>query len=266
VKIGVVGHLGVVGGAVARGLARIGHAVGGWDLRDPRTSVRDVADAEVIFVCVPTPARPDGACDVSRVAGVVDRLADAGARGVVAIKSTVPPGTTAALAETYPRLRLAHCPEFLRERAADVDFVEHHDVCVIGARADADFAAVAAAHGHLPRKVARMTPTESELCKYFGNALNALRVVFANEFYELCAALGADYAVVKGAMVHRANIPDAYLDVSEAYRGFGGMCLPKDTAALAAIARELAPAMKLFEVIVEENKKFRTTVPEGMRP
>ena len=162
---------------------------------------------------------------------------------------------------------------------AVVDFVENHDVCVIGAHPPSsqrnpdwsiqmgcdDVAVLREAHGSLPVHVAVMTPTEAELAKYFSNTFNALRVVFANEFYEVCRAMGASYGAVKDAMVRRSTIADAYLDCNERYRGFGGVCLPKDTAAFAAHVRTLGLDARLFETIVEENKKFRVTVPAGMR-
>jgi UDP-glucose 6-dehydrogenase len=50
------------------------------------------------------------------------------------------------------------------------------------------------------------------------------------------------------------------------YRPYLRASLPKDTAALAALAREIHPDLKLFETIVNENKKFKSTTPEGMRP
>jgi UDPglucose 6-dehydrogenase len=165
-------------------------------------------------------------------------------------------------------MRIAFVPEFLRERAAFVDFVENHDLCVIGVGpgAEAAFATIKEAHGNLPRNVVKLSRVEAELCKYFGNVFNALRVVFANEFFEVAKSLGANYTAIKSAMVNRQNINDSYLDANESFRGFGGVCLPKDTAAFAAVAKLLCPHLKLFETIVEENRKFQVTVPDGMRP
>ena len=195
---------------------------------------------------------------------MIGQLADARYDGVAVIKSTVPPGTTARLNLDHG-MSIAFCPEFLRERSAYTDFVENHDVCVIGTHSDRAYYAIAAAHGPLPKSVVQMSPTEAELAKYFSNVFNALRVVFANEFFEVCKALGADYTVIKNAMVKQRTIEDVYLDCNERFRGFGGVCLPKDTAAFAAIAQSLGVDMKLFELIVTENKKFKATVPDGMR-
>ena len=43
------------------------------------------------------------------------------------------------------------------------------------------------------------------------------------------------------------------------------MCLPKDTKALDAFAKELGLDLKLFETIDKENDKFIKTVFKGMR-
>jgi UDPglucose 6-dehydrogenase len=268
-RIGVIGHMGVVGGAVRHGLERIGHTVIGYDLRAPATKFNHVFDTEVMFLCLPTPARADGSCDTSRVVDKVIQLEKEAYPGLIVIKSTVTPGTTAELGHRHPTLRLAFCPEFLRERAAFVDFYENHDLCVIGVQgpgALADAALIRDAHGSLPKAFAVMSTTEAELAKYFSNVFNALRIVFANEFYEVARELGADYQVIKAAMVKRATIPDVYLDCNENTRGFGGVCLPKDTAAFAHLVEQLGLDMRLFRTIVDENKRFAVTVPDGMRP
>lgn len=262
-NVGIIG-LGVVGSAVQHGLQRVGHFVIGYDISLPETKLSDVLDTDLLFICVPTPPSENGACDVSIVTEVVAQLTDNEYQGLAVIKSTVSPGTTERLARSTS-VRLAFCPEFLRERAAYTDFVDNHDLLVVGAFASDDFDLIREVHGSLPRHVVHLTPTEAEMCKYFSNVLNALRIVFANEFYEVATALGADYSRIKQAMVQRPDIPDRYLDCNEHFRGFGGVCLPKDTRAFAQFVRDLGLDLCLFDTIVHENEKFRTTVPTGMR-
>lgn len=220
----------MVGGAVRHGFTRIGHEVFVFDKKMPETSLQSVLPTEIVFISVPTPQAADGTCDTSIVEGVVDSLAKANYGGLVTIKSTVEPGTTDHLAKKYPSLRLAFCPEFLRERAMYVDFVENNDVCIIGAYNEKDAELLKDVHGELPKQFAFVTPMEAEFSKYFLNVFNALRIVYANQFYDVVKAAGADYQKIKNAITKHRVVPPVYLDANENMRGFGGACLPKDTS------------------------------------
>ncbi len=261
-KIGIIG-VGMVGTVVRHGLMRIGHDVLVYDVKLPNTSLKDVLSSEIIFISVPTPSRPDGTCDTSIIERVVADISETGYKGLVTIKSTVEPGTTDRLHAQHPHLRLAFCPEFLREKAAYTDFVENHDVCIIGAYTEKDFEILREVHDQLPKNFAHVTPLEAELSKYFLNVFNALRIVYANQFYDVAKAAGADYQKIKNAITKHRVVPPVYLDCSENFRGFGGNCLPKDTNAFAQYAKKMVGdewGLSLFEGIVEINKRYKQTV------
>ena len=261
-KVGIIG-VGFVGKAVRHGLTRIGHDISLFDVKMPETALTDVLDAEVVFISVPTPPLGDGSCDVSIVEKVVGELASARYRGLVTIKATVEPGTTDRLSKKYPHLRFAFCPEFLRERAMYVDFVENHDVCIVGSYTEKDAALLRAVHDPLPKQFAFVSPLEAEFAKYFMNVFNALRIVYANQFYDVCKAAGADYKNVKNAITKHRSVQDIYLDCNENYRGFGGSCLPKDTKAFAQYVDKLLGhegGLSIFEGIVDINQRYKTTV------
>lgn len=264
-KIGVVGSLGVVGSAYTYAFKKLGHRVFTHDIATKASLLSDVLPSEIVFICVPTPQREDGSCNTSIVEGVVEELDRLEYTGIVAIKSTIQPGTTAKLRQKFPQLEICFVPEFLRERHAVTDATEGMDVCLIGCYSDVSYQLLKAAHGHYPKHFVKLTPTEAELAKYFNNVYNALRVTFANDFYEVCQALGADYGKIKSAMVLRPTIEDIYLDCNDNFRGFAGPCLPKDTAALAKLTKDLGIPAQLFTTIVEDNKLYKLTVPEGMR-
>ncbi len=253
-KIGVVG-LGMVGEAVAYGLRRIGHEVIGYDI-DPAKSGEPLAGlllAKLIFVCVPTPTNPEGHCDTGIVDAVLGDLAAAKYHGLAVIKSTVPPGSTDSWRRKY-NLRLAFCPEFLRERARFSDFVDNHDLCITGALHEKDADLIRQAHGSLPKHFVWMSPTEAELAKYFVNCFNAYRVNFANAFYDVCEKLGAHYPTIKDAVCKRTGMTGDYLTCNEQTRGFGGACLPKDTKAFAAFVHSIGLPAGLFGEIVQNNE------------
>jgi len=223
------------------------------DIKFRQTQIDVVLTAPVVFICVPTPTTPDGQCNSRIVEEVVKELAGARYDGLAVIKSTVLPGTTESWFKKYD-VRLAFCPEFLRERAAERDFVEGHDVCIAGVFDEYDFDLIKQAHGSLPKVFVQLTPTEAELTKYFSNVFNALRIVFACQFYDVCQKLGVDYTAVKSAIVHRHNIGDHYLDANAQLRAFAGSCLPKDTHAFAAFVKSLGVDAPLFKTIVDINR------------
>jgi len=265
-KIGILG-LGVVGGAVKYGLEKINHEVVYYDPAH-ESKFEDVLDTQICFLCVPTPPNEDGFCDVSIVEDSIEKLSAAKYSGVVVIKSTVEPTTTRRLGEKHPHLDVCFVPEFLRERCATIDFVENHDVCIVGVdgpRAEENYQLIKESHGNLPDKFIKVTTLEAELSKYFSNCYNATLVVFANSFYSLCEALGADYSVVKNACINRSHINDTYLECNNSFRGFGGVCLPKDTQAIAKLIEKLGLNVDFFRSIVDENEKYKVTVYDGMR-
>ena len=257
-RIGIIG-IGVVGSALRYGFLKMGFDVDLHDIKLP-TKIENVLETQVTYLCLPTPSLEDGGCDTTVVRSVVEELAVLEYQGVVAIKSTVSPGTTESLQQQYPQLQLACVPEFLRERVALPDFIENQDVCIIGADSLDVYEVVKTSHGHLPKEFRRVRPVEAELVKYFCNVFNAMHIIFANNFYEICRKFDADYSRLKDSAVLHKHIYDKYLDCNQNLRGFGGSCLPKDTRALNRLVKDLGIDVQLFEAILGDNEKYKTTV------
>jgi UDPglucose 6-dehydrogenase len=262
--IGIAG-LGVIGSACKYGFEKLGHKVKFHDPKYVESKFQDLLDTEIIYICVPTPSNPDGSCNTDIVRNVVDALIYSNYKGIIAIKSTVEPGTTQSLIEQYYSDKICFVPEFLRERCAFTDFTENHEVLAVGTHSPEVYDLIVQSHGKYPKQFAQLSPTEAELLKYYSNVFNALRIIFANEMYEICKVLGADYTKIKDTFVKRGTAKDIYMDVNESFRGYGGVCLPKDTKALDALVKKYNLNLKLFETIDKENDKFITTVFEGMR-
>ena len=262
-NIGIVGN-GIVGGAIKYGFEKLGHNIVVHDIK-LKTKIEDVVSTDIVFICVPTPSTLNGDCDVSVVESVVRDLSDLKYKGVVCIKSTVKPGTTKKLSEDFSMLNISFVPEFLRERCAISDFIENHDLCVIGTDDKRTFDLIREVHGKYPKNTVHLSVTESEFVKYFSNTYNAALITFANNFYEICKKMGVDYTNVKNAVVLRSHINDQYLDCNDNFRGFGGVCLPKDIKAISNLAEELGLEGKIFKTIIEDNGKYKTTVFNGMR-
>ena len=263
-NIGIVG-CGVVGGACKFGFEKSGHTVCVHDTA-LESKLEDLIDCCIIYVSVPTPKTEDGACDTTIVESVVAGLGHIGYKGIVAIKSTVTPGTTARLAARYPNFKdLCFIPEFLRERCAITDFIENHKLLAVGSNSEETLEIVKECHGDYPDSILPMTPTQAELLKYYHNTFNALRVVFANEFYEVCSALGEGYNEIKKGLLKTSGVPNIYLDVNDNMRGYSSICWNKDVPALIELSKTLGIDTPLIDMIPLANNNFKKTPFKGTR-
>ena len=255
-KIGLLGR-GTVGKAVYEGLEYLGHEMSFFDPAYEGSTLADVLNTDCVFICVPTDQAANGDCDTSIVDRVVKQLADHNYTGLVSIKSTVVPGTTKRLQETYPNLRMSMVPEFLRAKSALADFVYNHDLLVVGCNTKEDADMIIEIHGSFPEHIARVTPTEAEVIKYFNNVHHAMSVTFANITYEVCNKLDANYMNVYKAITKRDCINPAYLMANPNMRGYGGHCLPKDTSAWNNLIKELGLDFGLIQSVINDNEKFK---------
>ncbi|VEG44495.1 UDP-glucose 6-dehydrogenase [Mycolicibacterium flavescens] len=190
----------------------------------------DLAECDVVFICVPTPSRSDGSADLSAVDAAVEQLATVLRPGsVLVLKSTVPVGTTRRIEKRlrHAGIRAVSNPEFLRESHAVYDF-RNPDRIVIGADDDEAAELVSHVHGN-HAQIFRMSPESAELAKYASNAFLAVKISYANSLARLCARMGADIADVTRCMGADVRIGPHFLQPGP---GWGGSCLPKDTAAI----------------------------------
>ncbi len=225
-----------------------------------------VRDADVILIAVGTPSDAAGWPDLTAIDSVTEQIAAAIAsdlrRRVVLVRSTVPPGTTAAriaplLRAANPNTVVGHHPEFLREGSALHDF-EAPALIVSGSdpRSPADRAAVnsviSAFYAGIDAPRLALGPAESEMMKYACNVFHALKINFANEIGSLAAACGADPQAVMHAFCQdtRLNLSRAYLQPGFA---FGGSCLPKDTRGLVCLGRECGVDLPMIGSILASN-------------
>jgi len=262
-KIGIIG-MGAVGSANYSGFSMLGHDLVTHDTKLD-TTINEVLDVEIAFLCVPTPQAADGSCDTSILESVIKELNLYSYKGIIAIRSTVVPGFTQRMIDTYRNLTICFVPEFLRERCAAEDFINNHKLLAIGTHDIWVYRKLVKAHGELPEHTEHLTPNEAEVLKYYNNVYAALRVTFANVMYEICDKLDCDYTTIKNAYIKTGKATDMYLDVNPNLRGYGGMCLPKDTQAIASLLKQLNLDFELINSVHTDNEKFKKTVFNGMR-
>jgi GDP-mannose 6-dehydrogenase len=243
----------------------IARAVGTGRLR-VSASLQEAVDASALSVlCVGTPASPGGEADLGDLITCLETLAMCMARkGTphdVIVRSTLPAGTMRR--HVLPRLAAAgageglclYSPEFMREGSALRDYRRPARIVVGGpsdgpevrALAEQLYQPVAAPRHFMPYEMA-------EMAKYADNCWHALKVCFANEVGSLAAAFGVD-----GRALMELFAEDRQLNISEAYlrpgMPFGGSCLPKDVAAMGAMARARGLELPLLGAIADSNDR-----------
>ncbi len=237
--------VGYVGGALARYLDEAGHSPLRYDPAKGLDDAGVLTLADVVFVCVPTPYLADGTgFDLSFVRAAVGALP--GEKTVV-IKSTVLPGTTEMLQQEFPQHRMLFNPEFLRQVTADED-MRHPDRQLMGyTERSKDVAPFILRLLPSAPFMRTLTATEAETVKYFGNCFLAMKVVFANQMFDLCKAIGADYDAVKDCAAADPRIGTSHLQVlQDGFRGYGGSCFPKDVKSFVQFAESLGTDMTLL--------------------
>lgn len=222
-----------------------------------------VEQALVIFLAVGTPPKADGSPDLSYVEAAARSVAEhMNGYKVIVTKSTVPIGTGEYLRglvrERNPKVNfgMVSNPEFLREGAAINDFMRP-DRVVIGSRDDEAIAIMRDLYRPLYLIEAPVVITSleaAELTKYAANAFLATKISFINEIANMCDSIGCDVHDVARAIGMDRRIGNKFLHPGP---GFGGSCFPKDTQALASVARQFGRDSLIVDAVIEVNRRQR---------
>lgn len=227
-------------------------------------STQAVANAEVVFLCVPTPQGDDGSADLSYVEAAAAAIGPAlPYECIVVNKSTVPVGSTKVVARALrrPDARVVSNPEFLREGSAVDDFL-HPDRVVVGCD-DPDAARVVGALYDAVRPQLIITdPASAELIKYAANAFLAMKLSFVNAVATICEQVGADIDDVVVGVGYDQRIGSSFMRPGP---GWGGSCFPKDTRALQRIAADAGYEFTLLHSVIEANLRQFDHVADRIR-
>ena len=238
-----------------------------WDKRLRAVASTDIAirESDLALVCVGTPSRSNGRLDISAVERVAREIGAALASRsepfTVVLRSTVLPGTTEqvfipALTAAAGRgldasLRVAVNPEFMREGSALKDFFKP-PFTLVGTDNDETASRLRTVYAGVESSFVQTAIKTAEMLKYVSNTFHALKIAFANEIGDICAAVGVDpQELMKIFMMDRKlNISEMYLRPGFA---FGGSCLPKDLRALLYAARSTDVSVPLLSSILPSN-------------
>lgn len=210
-----------------------------------------IADSECIYYCVGTPYGEDGQADLTYLYGALEQTLAAvhdDKFRVLVTKSTIPPSTTEKriipfLEERGVRvpeqLGVANNPEFLREGHCWEDFT-HADRIVLGVSDSRSEEVLRRIYDKETAPVFCVSLNTGEFIKYLSNTSLACLISYANEMSMAADAIGGIDVTSAFRILHMDKRWQTGGIRSYFYPGcgYGGYCLPKDTNAFYARARD----------------------------
>ena len=229
-----------------------------------------VKEADIVFLCLPTPPGGDGQADLSAVMNVAGQLGGLLEKYTVIVnKSTVPVGTASrvhdAIAEQADEefFDVVSNPEFLREGAAVDDFMKPERV-VIGTSSDQAAEMMTTLYEPFVRSgnpIIVMDERSSELTKYAANAMLATKITFMNEIANICERVGANVDNVRRGIGTDSRIGKRFLFAGI---GYGGSCFPKDVQAIHYTAGQHGYDFKILDSVMKVNNNQKVSIVRKM--
>lgn len=240
-----------------------------------KVSVDILRECSIFFLCVGTPCDMEGKADLSDVKKSVIQILSAKTEKktpfTIVIKSTVPPGTVsdvvAPLCEKEgfsigKDIVLCSNPEFLREGKAWNDFI-CPDRIVIGTHGEGSIDNLMSLYENFSSPVINVNSTTAEFIKYSSNTLLATLISFSNELSMIADKIGDIDVTEAFRTLHMDkrwcidNQPVNMTTYAFPGCGFGGYCLPKDTQAMIARARESNCEATILKAVLTQNRVIK---------
>lgn len=264
--IGILGQ-GFVGNAVKEVFSKH-YPVDTFDLIESKSSCSDLSQlvikSDIIFVCLPTPMKKSGECDIRLVEEAISNI-EATAKWSykkdcpVLIKSTIPPGNTNRLAKKYNYLNIIFNPEFLTEANAIDDYCNQKRI-ILGVNEKDSSGVITIFNKVFPQStVIKTKPTVAEMIKYVTNCFLSTKISFANEMYQICKKLDIDYDKVIEYSKYDERLGNSHWNVPgpDSDFGYGGHCFPKDIGALKYLANKIGVDTLVLDGIINKNNEVR---------
>ncbi len=190
------------------------------------SSLADLAESELVWVCYDTPVDSEGRADSQFV---IDRIADliaaAKPSALILVSSQVPVGTVRRLRSTYSAICIekaitfGYSPENLRLGSA-ISYFMNPDRIVVGLEFEDDRTRVLDALIPFTSNIVFMSVASAEMVKHALNGFFATSVAFINEIAMLCEKVGADCVEVERGLKSDMRIGSkAYLHPGGAFAG-----------------------------------------------
>jgi len=269
-NIGIIGK-GFVGTAVAHGFSNST----GYDAtiriydKDPSKSQDSLEDvvlkSDFIFISVPTPSSEDGSISLKILNECIEEINDVSKKinipnGIFLIRSTVIPGTSKKIQQSFPNLKFVFNPEFLTERSANFDFLSQSRF-VLGGEKDN---VIKVSNLYKDRFGSSVSIIETdfqsaELIKYVCNNFFATKVSFLNEMRILSDKIDANWDDVIEGFVRDGRVGHSHVSVPgpDGKFGFGGSCFPKDIQAMINFGEDMGVDFNVLKGAWKTNLNVR---------
>jgi UDPglucose 6-dehydrogenase len=263
-NIGIVGQ-GFVGTAVYEGFKDVrGVHVDTYDKfkQEPSTcsSLQQLSQqADIIFVCLPTPMKRNGVCDLSIVTDTIMKLDSYNNDNIAVIKSTVPPGTTEKFNQECNNLKVIFNPEFLTEANFVEDFKNQTRIIIGGPRPASTKVKNLYRKAFPETTLVKTGSNTAEMVKYFTNCFLATKVSFSNEIKQICEKINVDYDKIVEYGLYDKRLGRSHFSVPgpDGKFGFGGSCFPKDLNAMIKYAENLNINPAVLKAAWNKNLEVR---------
>lgn len=251
----VIAGYGFVGKAHHHAFAKLG--VGVVDPAYNSNKISSFDNVEGVICCVSTPSNADGSCDYSNIVAV---LSEVPVEVPVLIKSTLSLEALDYINLHFSKHHVNFSPEFLRADSALEDMDNLKYVIISSGRA-LDYWKSVYQRAYRDIEFYSCPIEEAITLKYFENAFLATKLSFFNQLHDFCVSRNFDYNAVRAGLALDPRIADShtYVDVERGLRGWGGMCFPKDTAALLHMDRW--NELSILSQAVDYNNKIRKGRP-----
>ena len=210
----------------------------------------DLQHADAIIVCVSTPSRVDGSCEVKNVYEVIESAPDV----PILIKSTLSVEGWKAIVDTFPNRNITYSPEFLRAASWQSDIKNTTNIYLGGNSTNFWSDVFLKVYGKV--NISPESPAELVAAKVFRNSFLALKVSFFNQVYDYCKAHDLNFTDAQHFICSDKRIGHGHSDVT-AERGYGGHCLPKDVKAAIRSAQAYGTRLTLLEEADLYNNSVR---------
>lgn len=219
------------------------------------------------IICVPTPMTEDPLHEFKEVdLSIINDTVDWLQTELILIKSTVPPGTVDGLVERTGK-KICFSPEYIGEGKYQItpwkymspDDPRTHEFVIVGGEAKTaeDILNIFVRKLGPEKTYMPMRAAEAELIKYMENSWGALKVIFAQEFYEFCQAKGLSWHTVREGWALDNRVEKMHTAVFVDERGFGGKCYPKDVNGIVVEGDKVGSEFSLLKAALRKNTKIR---------